>query len=353
MNGYRRCVPCAVPPHVLDRIARNGTDEQRSWALSTMSLDASQRSIRAQNALLRSQTKGVVPPRLSPTVTAKRTIGDAGGTETLPGTTVREENDPPSTDVAANEAYDGLGATFDFYFDVFDRDSIDDEGLKLLATVHYGDHYDNAFWNGRQMVFGDGDGELFNRFTISLDVIGHELTHGVTEDEAQLMYLNQPGALNESISDVFGSLVKQYMRKQSAEDADWLIGEGLLAPGVQGVALRSMKEPGTAYDDRVLGDDIQPSHMDNYVRTFQDNGGVHINSGIPNKAFYLAATAIGGYAWEKAGRIWYDTLRAPQLRPNASFRAFAAITVRQARLLFGSSEVKAVEEAWRAVGVKL
>jgi Zn-dependent metalloprotease len=114
-----------------------------------------------------------------------------------------------------------------------------------------------------------------------------------------------------------------------------------------------MKEPGSAYDDRVLGDDIQPAHMDNYVRTLQDNGGVHINSGIPNKAFYLVATAIGGYAWEKAGRIWYDALRAPQLRPNASFRAFAAITVRQAQVLFGGNEVKAVEEAWRSVGVKV
>jgi Zn-dependent metalloprotease len=353
MYGHHRCVPCAVPPHVLDRIARNGSDDQRSWALSTMSLDASQRSVRVQNALMNSQIKGVAPPRLSPVVTPKRSIGDAAGAETLPGTTIRREDAPPVGDVAVNEAYDGLGATFDFFYDVYDRDSVDDEGMALVATVHYGDHYDNAFWNGRQMVFGDGDGELFSRFTISLDIIGHELAHGVTADEAQLMYLNQSGALNESMSDVFGSLVKQYHRKQTADQADWLIGEGLLAPGVQGVALRSMKDPGTAYDDRILGDDVQPAHMDGYARTTKDNGGVHINSGIPNKAFYLAATAIGGFAWEKAGRIWYDTLRAPQLRPNASFRSFAALTVRQARLLFGTEEVHAVEEAWRSVGVEL
>jgi Zn-dependent metalloprotease len=353
MNVYRRCAPCAVPPHVLDRIARNGNDEQRAWALSTLAQDTSQRTVRLHNALLRSAQKGVAPPRLAPTTGPKRTIDDARGQETLPGATVRTEGRAPVSDVTVNEAYDGLGATFQFYLDAYDRDSIDDEGLALLATVHYGDHYDNAFWNGKQMVFGDGDGELFSRFTISLDVIGHELTHGVTEDEAQLMYLNQSGAMNESVSDVFGSLVKQYQRKQTAEDADWLIGEGLLAPGVRGVALRSMKEPGTAYDDPVLGDDIQPAHMDHYVKTTSDNGGVHINSGIPNKAFYLTATAIGGYAWEKAGRIWYDTLRAPQLRPNASFRSFAAQTVRQARLLFGNDEVKAVQEAWRAVGVSV
>jgi Zn-dependent metalloprotease len=320
-----------------------------------MSLDTSQRSVRVQNALMHARQKGATTPRLFPEVEARRTIGNAQGVETLPGVTVRTEGQPPTDDVAVNEAYDGLGATFDFFLDVYDRNSIDDDGMELRATVHYGDRYDNAFWNGRQMVFGDGDGELFQRFTVSLDVIGHELAHGVTEDESQLMYLNQSGALNESMSDVFGSLVKQYLRKQTAAEADWLIGEGLLTDAVAGVALRSMKEPGTAYDDPVLGDDIQPAHMDDYLRTTQDNGGVHINSGIPNKAFYLAATSLGGFAWERAGRIWYDALRAPQLRPNASFRAFAALTVRQAQLLFGtdSDEVGAVQDAWRSVGVKI
>src|SRR6185312_15543366 len=109
-----------------------------------------------------------------------------------------------------DEAYDGLGATYQLYSEAFDRDSIDDAGMPLLGSVHYDVDYDNAFWDGRQMVFGDGDGELFNRFTISLDVIGHELTHGVTADEAGLVYFRQSGALNESVSDVFGVLVKQY-----------------------------------------------------------------------------------------------------------------------------------------------
>ena len=194
--------------------------------------------------------------------------------------------------LAVDEAFDGLGRTLDFYWSNFERNSIDDEGLPLDATVHYGDRYDNAFWDGRRMVFGDGDGELFNRFTIAVDVIGHELTHGVTEDEAGLIYAYQAGALNKSLSDVFGSLIKQSDpgRLQKADEADWLIGAGLLAPGVQGVALRSMKEPGTAYDDPVLGKDPQPAHMRNFVHTNRDNGGVHINSGIPNRAFYLAAS---------------------------------------------------------------
>jgi Zn-dependent metalloprotease len=203
------------------------------------------------------------------------------------------------------------------------------------------------------MVFGDGDGELFNRFTIALDVIGHELAHGVTEDEAQLVYFYQAGAINESLSDVFGSLVKQYARKQAAEDADWLIGAGLFTSRVRGVALRSMKAPGTAYDDPVLGKDPQPAHMRDYVQTFEDNGGVHINSGIPNHAFYLVATRLGGYAWERAGRIWYEALRDSRFRPNTGFRRCAQLTATAASRLYGdrSPEHLAVREAWNKVGV--
>src|SRR5690242_1922321 len=167
------------------------------------------------------------------------------------------------------------------------------------------------------MVFGDGDGDLFNRFTIALDVIAHELTHGVTGDEAHLVYLGQAGALNESISDVFGSLVKQYVSGEKAADADWLIGRGLFTAKVRGIALRSMKAPGTAFDDPLLGKDEQPAHMRDFVHTSADHGGVHINSGIPNHAFYLLAVALGGYAWEKAGRIWYETVRDRRLKPTA------------------------------------
>ncbi|SQI22331.1 Extracellular minor metalloprotease precursor [Salmonella enterica subsp. arizonae] len=135
------------------------------------------------------------------------------------------------------------------------------------------------------MVFGDGDGEIFNRFTSSIDVVAHELTHGVTETEAGLIYFGQSGALNESLSDVFGSLVKQFHLQQTAGQADWIIGEGLLAKGINGKGLRSMAAPGTAYDDPLLGKDPQPAHMQNFIKTREDNGGVHLNSGIPNRAF--------------------------------------------------------------------
>ena len=167
--------------------------------------------------------------------------------------------------------------------------------MPLRGVVHFGERYPNAFWDGQRMVFGDGDGEVLGVMTGSLDVIGHELGHGVTETEAGLEYFGQSGAMNESLSDVWGSLVKQYKNHQDAASADWLIGSEVWTPTIAGDALRSMKAPGTAYDDPLVGKDPQPADMENYVETIQDNGGVHINSGIPNHAFYLAATEIGGY----------------------------------------------------------
>ena len=226
------------------------------------------------------------------------------------------------------------------------------KGLPLIGSVHYDRDYNNAFFDGEQMVFGDGDGEIFLDFTVAIDVIGHELAHGLTQYTANLVYEGQPGALNESVSDVFGSLVKQYSLGQSAEQADWLIGAGLLAPRVSGVALRSMKAPGTAYDDDVLGKDPQPASMDDYIETDEDNGGVHLNSGIPNRAFYLLATALGGNAWERAGQIWFDVLTGGELAQDAGFTDFARLTVAAARSRFEEGdEVDAVLKAWSEVGV--
>jgi Zn-dependent metalloprotease len=351
MTLYRTHCGCAIlPPELLRRLAAGGTRPQRDAALETLATDQTLRLARATYQLLEG---GAHRNLLSVPLAAKqRTVYDAQNREVLPGRAVRAEDSAPVADAEANEAYDGLGATFDFFAEVYDRNSIDDEGLHLDATVHYGRRYDNAFWNGQQMVFGDGDGDLFNRFTISLDVIAHELTHGVTGDEARLVYLGQAGALNESVSDVFGSLVKQYARKQTADQADWLIGEGLFTPKVHGVALRSMKAPGTAFDDALLGRDPQPATMADYVRTSSDSGGVHTNSGIPNHAFYLAAIALGGFAWEKAGRIWYETLRDKRLKPTATFHQFARYTVVNAGHFFGTAERQAVAGAWEAVGIR-
>jgi Zn-dependent metalloprotease len=206
-------------------------------------------------------------------------------------------------------------------------------------------------------VFGDGDGVLFTDFTKSLDVIAHELTHGVTEFTAGLEYHDQPGALNESMSDVFGSLVKQWSLKQSAEQADWLIGPEVFTPGIDADALRSMKAPGTAYDNPDFGKDPQPDSMDKYLQLPNtdegDYGGVHINSGIPNKAFYVTAREIGGSAWEAPGHIWYEALRAAG--PTTGFQEFADTTYQKAAQLYGvgSAQQKAVFEGWAEVKIKI
>lgn len=306
-----------------------------------------------------------VPPRVK--ANPRRAVHDAVQGNTLPGRLVRAEGDPQSADPSVNEAYDGLGWTWELLHDGYGRDSLDGKGLPLVASVHFGTHYDNAFWDGEQMVFGDGDGVYFNSFTDCVDVIGHELAHGLTQYTANLIYVGQSGALNESVSDVFGSLVKQRQRRQRADEADWLIGEGLFTAKVNGAALRSMKAPGTAYDDPELGKDLQPADMDGYVvlphDDAHDNGGVHYNSGIPNRAFYLAAMAIGGYAWELPGQIWYDTLVNGRLPKDVDFAGFATATITAARRVQGSKAAKkssapgakdlagAVEAAWRQVKV--
>ncbi|NWG08449.1 MAG: M4 family metallopeptidase [Chloroflexi bacterium] len=337
---------------MLEDIATNGTAAQKVLAINT--LKASAQMVGKRRAL--SDFTGAA---LRVAVGGKeRIIYDAKNGSSLPGTQVRKEGDPPSTDVAVNEAYDGSGATYDLFKEFYQRNSIDNNGMRLDSTVHYQKGYDNAFWDGEQMVYGDGDENLpinerlFNRFTIAIDVIGHELTHGVTQYEAKLTYSQQPGALNESMSDVFGSLVKQYTLGQTADQADWIIGAGLLTSNVNGVGIRSMKAPGTAYDDPVLGKDPQPAHMKDYVNTVSDNGGVHINSGIPNHAFYVAALEIGGNAWLKAGQIWYVTLR-DKLTSSSKFQDCANLTYQTAGELFGtgSLEQQAVKNGWAAVGL--
>jgi Zn-dependent metalloprotease len=351
-GGHEPVFCTIIPPHVLDRLARHDDPALAEPARRTLERDAYERTHR------RLTTVTGVPAAAPRPIGAEsgrphRTIHDARHRTDLPGRKVRAEGEEPGRDATVDRAYSGLGATFELYLKAYGRDSIDGSGLPLVATVHYDRDYDNAFWNGEQMVFGDGDGEVFLDFTIPVDVIGHELTHGVTQYSANLAYFGQSGALNESVSDVFGSLIKQYALGQTVAEADWLIGAGLLAPRVTGTALRSLKAPGTAYDDDVLGKDPQPATMDGYVHTGSDNGGVHINSGIPNHAFYLAANALGGHAWERAGQIWYDVLTGGELQEDALFTDFASLTVKAARARYGDGEESdAVGKAWEQVGVR-
>ncbi len=352
--------PGIIPPYLIDRLRQNSDDlpenPHRTEALPELTPDWQRCAeldtrIRTQR---RREPQGLRVTLARPALAAspQRTICDAGGGTELPGPTTRTEGQGQTSDPAVNEAYAGLGATWELFFQEYQRDSLDDAGLPLLASVHYSQDYANAFWDGQQMVFGDGDGRIFKRLTKAIDVIGHELTHGLIQYSGGLDYYGQSGALNESLADVFGSLVKQRNLGQDAQDADWLIGAGLFTPSVQGVALRSLKAPGTAFDDPVLGRDPQPATMNDYQETESDNGGVHLNSGIPNHAFYLAAVAIPGPAWKTIGPVWYDTLISG-LPADTSFDRFAAVTLGCAIQRYGadSALTAAIKSAWTEVGV--
>jgi Zn-dependent metalloprotease len=346
----RRCCPvnCIVPPYILRRLMQSDNAEYRRIALETMLATV---HLRAERRL--TQFNGIARSLAGE---KRRTVFDCKhGTRPAQAKIVREEGKAAVKDRPVNDAFDGLGLTYDFFFQVFGRNSVDGNGMRLDGYVHYGRAYNNAFWDGREMIFGDGDGKLFMDFTGALDVIAHELGHGVTQFTAGLEYHDQPGALNESMSDVFGSMVKQWALGQDAAQADWLIGDRIFTPKVKGDALRSMKAPGTAYDDPDMGRDPQPAHMDHYQQLPDtdegDWGGVHVNSGIPNRAFYLMATALGGKSWEHAGRIWFEALK--QSQPTTDFAAFARNTVLHARNTYGASsaQARAAQAAWKGVGI--
>ncbi|MGW7100064.1 M4 family metallopeptidase [Streptomyces sp. NPDC054838] len=350
MNRTSR-LNCIIPPHLLKKLLESDDSEVRQAALDTMLTTARLRGERAVRA-------SFAGPAATATGNGRRTVFDCDqGSFLASAVLARSEDGPESADESANRAFGGLGLTRDFYKEVFQRDSIDGHGMRLDGYVHFSVKFNNAFWDGRQMVFGDGDGKMLGDLTRSLDVIAHELTHGVTEHTAGLAYHNQSGALNESISDVFGSLVKQWSLKQSAEEADWLIGADVWTPGVDADALRSMKAPGHAYDNPLFGKDPQPDRMSKFIHLPDteegDSGGVHFNSGIPNKAFFLAAVGIGGFAWEGAGPIWYESLKASTA--ETQFQDFADTTFQKAGELFGvgSAEQSAVLAAWHGVEIPI
>lgn len=330
-----------VPPYLLARLADAdvGSRAQASRFARCLVVDD----------VLRRRRAATVPgdrPPASAVAQPPWTVHSADGGTDLPGRVARRAGDPATGDAAVDEAATGVDGALALFAEVYGRRSYDDRGAPVVVTVHYGDRYANAFWDGSQLVFGDGDGEVFTRFTVPVDVLGHELTHAVVEHSAGLVYEGQPGALNESVSDVFAACLKQRLLGQDAAEGDWLVGEGIFLPGVRGRALRDMAEPGTAYDDPRLGSDPQPRHMDDFVVTTDDNGGVHINSGICNRAFVLAARAIGGSSAEGAGRIWYAALTGGRVGPRTDFAGFAAATVAAA-----GEHADAVREAWAEVGV--
>ena len=288
----------------------------------------------------------------------QRAIYDSGNGMSTPGKLVRIEGQPETNDAAVTAAYDNIGIIREFFRTAFGRDISFDVPGPMVATVHYDKDFNNAFWNGQQIVIGDGDGTLFRKGSLgSLTVIAAQLGHLVIQKTAGLIYEGESGSLNSHICDVFAVLTDQWNRKQRVEEASWLVGEDTLGPGIKGVALRSVKAPGTAFDNATRGKDPQPAHMKDFVKlpntTEGDNGGVHLNSGIPNRAFYEVARLIGGYAWEKPGKIWYESML--KTGSKATFAEFAQTTFDVSGNLYGAGnpEQEAVKNGWELVGIKV
>lgn len=344
----RHSIHCIIPPYMLEHMAEGPDARMRRVALRAIESAA---DARATRRTLREMP--AMAAFAAPAGRKNRLVYDAQnkGMAQLPGKLVRSEGQPAVADPMVNEAYIHSGTTYDFYDKLFARRSLDGRGMTLVSSVHVGRSLNNAFWNGQQMAYGDGDGEIFVRFTRSLDVVGHELTHGVISHECNLTYEGESGALNEHFADVFGQLVRQWKTKKTAALADWLVGKDIMGPGTKARALRDFG-PAKAYEnDPLLGTDPQPKHLRDKYKGSADNGGVHINSGIPNHAFYLFARAVGGKAWEVPGAIWYETLR--KLSADSQFADMVRTTrmVATARHGAGSAETKALDHAWKQVGL--
>jgi Zn-dependent metalloprotease len=341
-----------VPPHVLDELAKSADPNIRDVAIETIKVAVRARTTRQMIALM--PRMAAIP---SPTHTKDRLVYDMQQRSVpLPGELVRREGNGSIKDEAVNEAYDYAGVTYDFYQEVLGRNSLDGNGMSLISSVHYGRRINNAFFDGEQMLYGDGDGQIFISFTKALDVVAHELTHGVVQHTSNLVYQDQPGALNESFADVMSACVKQRFNKQTVAQADWLLGDVIMGPAVadRAKSLRTFKaEKAYVNVPEFGGDDPQPKHMRDFVQTADDNGGVHINSGIPNHAFNLVATQLGGNSWEKAGLVWYKTLLA--LTSTSDFQAAANMSYQIAVADYGmnSDVAKAVRDGWSGVGIEV
>lgn len=341
------CHCSIIPEKVLQRLAADPSlsDAERKSLVDTSRVDAEMRALRTQAGRLTTVTRSLnnLAPVIAQTPTV--TVADCKHSQNLPGLPVA--NPSASNDATAKRAFDETTEVARFFQTVFGRNSIDDAGMTLGSSIHYGHDYNNAFWNGLRMTYGDGNGQIFLDFTLSTDVIAHELTHGVTQHTLQLAYTNEAGGLNESASDVFGSMFRQWRKGQTVAHADWLIGHEILGPVALAknfTCLRDMAHPGAAHclsPQPFLYSDYRPG-MD-----------PHESSGIPNYAFYKTAMAIGGHSWDKAGKIWCAALTSAPPTPNMKMKAFAKLTRTHAAALFPGNQtvIHAVDNGWKAVGL--
>ncbi|WP_394827018.1 M4 family metallopeptidase [Pendulispora albinea] len=294
---------------------------------------------------------GSIVDRIPTIHTARnRELHDLKNKTSLPGATVRIEGQEPTSDSVVNTNYDRLGTTYDAYKELFGRDSLDDAGGKLISSVHYSTNYNNAYWNGRQMVYGDGDGRTFSNLANSLDVTAHELTHGVTSKTSNLTYSGESGGLNEAMSDIFGNVVEYYGAGKVVSDDTWKVGEDVYTPSTAGDALRYLNDP--AKDKRSL----------DYYPDYSSGVDVHYSSGIANLAFYLLSQGgthprgktdvkVTGIGIEKAAQVFYRA-NTTIFTSSTSFANAKTWTEQAAKELgYTDDEVTSVRNAWLAVGV--
>ncbi|MDZ7880519.1 MAG: M4 family metallopeptidase [Saprospiraceae bacterium] len=330
------CKCCFIPEIVVKELKKEGYDIE----MPNVNMD---KSIRMRRQSLMLMDRALLAPG-----TSARHIFDSKNTGSTRFKLVREEGGAAIADVDANAAYDNGGLVREYFKTVLNWNSIDNNSLDLVFNIHYMSKYNNAFWDGEQMTFGDGDGVNFQNFVRALDVTGHELTHGIVQYTANLEYKGQSGALNEHFADVFGSAVKQWAAKETEKTANWLMGEICMMGKFKGKAIRSMKAPA----DAAVVLSAQPDHMKKIFKGTADNGGVHINSGIPNYAFYLVSMDI---TTEKAAKLWFAALQL--LKPTSKFTDLYKALTKAAKKLVAdktlpSTTQTSVDKAFRKVGIK-
>jgi Zn-dependent metalloprotease len=344
-----RCVCHIVPEEVLKRLEADSSFslEQRKKFADTMKIDVELRKLRTQAGKLTRVVSRLAAPNAMALVAAPPaiTVFDCTHSQTLPGAQLPDPVN--STDATAKRTFVETNSVATFYSQVFGRNSIDGAGMGMISSIHYGTDYNNAFWNGSQMTYGDGDGAVFIDFTNGNDVIGHELTHGVTQHSLQLNYTNEAGGLNESLSDCFGSMFRQWEAKQNVNQADWLIGKDIMGPDALQKGLTCLRDMANPAAKHCLAP--QPTKFSQY----QPGMDPHESSGIPNLAFYTVAMAVGGNSWDKVGQIWYKSMTGFGPSPAMKMKAFADRTrAVAAQLNPGDTALAgAVDAGWKKVGL--
>ena len=342
-----KCTCFILPKDVLDRLSHDKTltIEQRKSLADTARVSDALRNVRVQAGLLTNVSQSIGAHLTALATAPKVAVYDCKQTQTLPGSSI--PSPATSKDATCKRAFSETTQVAQFYKQVFKRNSIDNAGMTMLSSVHFGVNFNNAMWNGTQMLYGDGDGKIFVDFTNGNDVIGHELTHGVTQHSLQLSYTNDAGGLNESISDCFGSMFRQWQANQTVTAADWLIGKdimGSVAKAKGYTCLRNMANPA---DKKALAP--QPTQYSQVTPGMDP----HYSSGPPNLAFCVACKTAGGKSWETVGQVWYSVLTGSGPHPAMTMKDFANRTRQVAAQMFGTKPAvgAAIDKGWKTVGL--